>query len=52
MVGVQWKPFDDAQKVQQMDLLDNVYTEALRQLAPDMGAYVNEVRILLPETEI
>jgi hypothetical protein len=43
VVGVQWQPFDNAQKEQETDLLDNVYVEALRQLAPDMGAYVNEV---------
>ncbi len=43
MVGVQWQPFDEAGKKEQTDLLNNVYIEALRQLAPDMGAYVNEV---------
>jgi hypothetical protein len=43
VLGVQWQPFNNAQKAQQTDLLDNVYIEALRQLAPDMGAYVNEV---------
>jgi len=43
VLGVQWQPFDNAGKKQQTDLLNNVYTEALRKLAPDMGAYVNEV---------
>jgi hypothetical protein len=46
VLGVQWEPFNNAQKAQQTDLLDNVYIEALRQLAPDMGAYVNEVCLL------
>jgi len=44
VLGVQWQPFDNAGKKEQTALLDNVYTEALRKLAPDMGAYVNEVR--------
>jgi hypothetical protein len=30
-------------KFSQQNLLTNVYVEALRQIAPDMGAYVNEV---------
>lgn len=45
MVGVQWQPFDEAGEKEQMDLLNDVYIEALRQLAPDTGAYVNEVRL-------
>ncbi len=45
MLGVRWQPFDYAQKDKQTDLLNNVYVEALRQLAPDTGAYVNEVRL-------
>jgi hypothetical protein len=44
---VKWKPFDDAEKAKQTNLLNNEYTEALRKLAPDMGAYVNEVDFLL-----
>jgi hypothetical protein len=43
VIGVGWAPFDEAEKAKQIDLLNNVYTEALRKLAPDMGAYVNEV---------
>jgi hypothetical protein len=43
VIGVGWAPFDEAEKAKQTDLLNNVYTEALRKLAPDMGAYVNEV---------
>jgi hypothetical protein len=43
VLGVEWAPFDEAGKVKQEDLLTNTYVEALRQLAPDMGAYVNEV---------
>jgi hypothetical protein len=49
VLGVQWKPFDEVGKKEQTDLLDNVYTEALRKLAPDMGAYVNEVCFPLTE---
>jgi hypothetical protein len=43
VIGVSWDPFDEAEKAKQTDLLNNVYIEALRKLAPDMGAYVNEV---------
>lgn len=45
MLDVKWQPFDKAQKKQQADLLNDVYVEALRQLAPDTGAYVNEVSL-------
>lgn len=45
MVGVQWQPFDKAGEKEQTDLLNDVYIEALRQLAPDTGAYVNEVSL-------
>ncbi len=48
VLDVKWQPFDNAQKVQQADLLNDVYVEALRRLAPETGAYVNEVR--LPRT--
>jgi hypothetical protein len=43
VVGVGWSPFDAVDKARQEDLLTNTYVEAFRQLAPDMGAYVNEV---------
>ncbi len=38
-----WKPQDLAGKAEQIALLDS-YVAGLRDLAPDMGAYVNEVR--------
>jgi hypothetical protein len=46
-VGVGWAPFDTAAKLQQENLLTNTYVAALRKLAPNMGAYVNEVCVLL-----
>ncbi len=44
MVGVSWPPFDEAEKTKQEAVLNGTYVQALRDLAPDMGAYVNEVR--------
>ncbi|KAN0104180.1 FAD-binding domain containing protein [Hyaloscypha variabilis] len=41
VVGVGWVPFQTAMETQQLSDL-NVYVEALTELAPDMGAYVNE----------
>jgi hypothetical protein len=41
-VAVGWQPFDAATKAKEEDLLTNTYVAALRRLAPDMGAYVNE----------
>jgi hypothetical protein len=38
-----WTPFDAAAKAKQENLMTNTYVAALRKLAPDMGAYVNEV---------
>jgi hypothetical protein len=43
VIGVSWAPFDVVGKAKQEDLLTNTYVEAFRQLAPEMGAYVNEV---------
>jgi hypothetical protein len=34
---------DTVEKEKQLDLNTNVYTEALRKIAPDTGAYINEV---------
>lgn len=45
VVGVGWAPFDTVGKAQQENLLTNTYVEAFRQLAPDMGAYINEVSL-------
>lgn len=47
VVGVSWAPFDVIGKAKQEGLLTNTYVEAFRRLAPDMGAYVNEVGPLL-----
>lgn len=43
VVGVSWAPFDAAGQATQRDKLTNVWVEALRKLAPDSGAYINEV---------
>lgn len=40
---VGWAPFDLAGKMEQQSILTNIYVAALHKLAPDMGAYVNEV---------
>ena len=42
VTGVYWTPLNEAEKFEQQNLLTNVYVEALRELAPDSGAYVNE----------
>lgn len=41
-LGVTWGYFNQTQKAEQEDLLTNTYVKALRDLAPDTGAYVNE----------
>ncbi|KAE9363304.1 hypothetical protein N431DRAFT_433426 [Stipitochalara longipes BDJ] len=41
VVGIGWLPFDAVMETQQLNQL-NGYVEALTELAPDMGAYVNE----------
>ena len=46
-MGVGWAAFDTAGKLQQENLLTNTYVAALRKLAPNMGAYINEVCVLL-----
>lgn len=43
VLTVGWQPFDEKAKEEQETLLNGTYTEALRKLAPDMGAYINEV---------
>jgi hypothetical protein len=40
--GVSWNYLDPADKAEQTSLLTNSYVEALRVLAPESGAYVNE----------
>lgn len=37
---------DAAGREKQLDLNTNLYTEALRKIAPDTGAYINEVGFL------
>ena len=46
VVSSGWDPLDAAGRKKQLDLNTNVYTEALRKIAPDTGAYINEVGIL------
>jgi hypothetical protein len=45
VVASPWQPFDKAAEAEQMHLLNDVYVEAWRKLAPDMGSYINEVRL-------
>lgn len=40
--GVEWNYLDAAGKAEQLNLLTNTYVEALRLLAPESGAYINE----------
>jgi hypothetical protein len=40
--GVTWNYLDPVGKSEQLNLLTNTYCEALRVLAPNSGAYVNE----------
>jgi hypothetical protein len=42
MTGI-WPALDESAKTTQIGLMNSTYVEALRKLAPDMGAYVNEV---------
>jgi len=46
--GAMWAPFNETQKVEQRELLDKKI-EALRTLAPDTGAYVNEADAFEPD---
>jgi hypothetical protein len=43
VLGVAWQPFNTAERSEQQNILTNTYVDALRKLAPDMGAYLNEV---------
>lgn len=43
VTSVDWKPLDFVGKAQQEALLQNTKVAALRKLAPDTGAYINEV---------
>jgi len=40
--GVGWDPFNKQEQAEQTALLTNTYVEALRVLAPNTGAYLNE----------
>jgi hypothetical protein len=46
VVSSSWDPLDVTGREKQLDLNTNVYTEALRKIAPDTGAYINEVGVL------
>jgi hypothetical protein len=43
VVTVSWPPFDAVKKAAQENKPTNVLVDAWRELAPDMGAYINEV---------
>ena len=43
-IPVSWPPLDNTAEKKQRHLLTDVYMEALRELAPDTGSYLNEVR--------
>jgi len=40
--SVSWPALDPAAQAEQENLLTNTYVAAMRELAPDMGAYQNE----------
>ncbi|KAH8811453.1 hypothetical protein F5884DRAFT_672266 [Xylogone sp. PMI_703] len=42
VTGVNWTPLNESDKARQQNLLTNTYVKALRDLAPDTGAYINE----------
>ncbi|KAE8440852.1 hypothetical protein EG329_006369 [Mollisiaceae sp. DMI_Dod_QoI] len=42
ILTVLWQPFHEKDKAYQEGILTGTYIEALRKLAPDMGAYANE----------
>lgn len=46
VLGTRWNPFDVKGQAVQRYKLTNVWVEAFRKLAPDMGAYINEVCIM------
>ncbi|KFZ14095.1 hypothetical protein V502_06248 [Pseudogymnoascus sp. VKM F-4520 (FW-2644)] len=48
VVSSGWDPLDAAGREKQLDLNTNVYTEALRKIAPDTGAYINEADLYEP----
>jgi hypothetical protein len=43
VVGTFWPPFDQAAKAVAIEILTYNTSGALRELAPDMGSYLNEV---------
>jgi hypothetical protein len=43
VVGIRWSPFDAEGQAARHNKLTNVWVEALRKLAPNTGAYINEV---------
>ncbi|KAH8682868.1 hypothetical protein BGZ60DRAFT_479702 [Tricladium varicosporioides] len=42
VLNVDWPPLNMAERAKQEGLVTNSYIKALRDLAPDMGAYINE----------
>ncbi|OBT51945.1 hypothetical protein VE04_06432 [Pseudogymnoascus sp. 24MN13] len=51
VVSSSWDPLDAAGREKQLDLNTNVYTEALRKIAPDTGAYINEADLYEPNPQ-
>jgi len=45
VIGARWNSLDAAEEKKQKALLTDVYVEGLRRMAPDSGAYVNEVTL-------
>jgi len=43
VTGGGWPPFDQAKKAEVENQITNIWGKAYRELAPDMGAYINEV---------
>ncbi|OBT38737.1 hypothetical protein VE00_10689 [Pseudogymnoascus sp. WSF 3629] len=51
VVSSSWDPLDVTGREKQLDLNTNVYTEALRKIAPDTGAYINEADVYEPNPQ-
>jgi hypothetical protein len=45
-----WTPLNETQQANTEYNINHVQTEALRQLVPDSGAYINEVYLPVPQS--
>ena len=52
VTGVTWLPLNATARLKQQNMLTNTYVKALRELAPDTGAYINEVRLSPPLSKV